>query len=82
MNTFKSINVEYIKASRSIETVLVSNKCLDQLFYIYNYEGNSYRVFESQVDLIHFFQERKESDFHFSSENELDDFLYSVKLHS
>lgn len=80
MNTFQTINTEYLKASRTIETVIVSKENLSKLFFIYNYEGNSFRVFESQMNLIHFFQNKTECDFHFISEVELDCFLAKVKI--
>ncbi|HTN68956.1 MAG TPA: hypothetical protein VLZ33_05790 [Dysgonamonadaceae bacterium] len=80
MNTFKTINTEYLRASRTIETVLVTRNDCDKLFFIYNYEGNSYRVFENHLSLIHFFQDKSESDFCFSSEEELDLFLSEVKI--
>lgn len=80
MNTFKTINIEYLRASRTIETVLVAGNNLDKIYFIYNYEGNSYRVFENHLSLIHFFQDKSESDFHFSSEEELDLFLSEVKI--
>ncbi|MDH5475799.1 MAG: hypothetical protein OEX22_08935, partial [Cyclobacteriaceae bacterium] len=66
--------------SRTIETVIVTNEYLTQCFFIYNYEGNSFRVFENHIDLIKFFLNKSESDFHFNTENELDDFLSEVKL--
>jgi hypothetical protein len=80
MNTFITINTEYIRASRTIETVLVSKEKLIKTFFIYNYEGNSFRVFENHLSLIHFFQNKAESDFHFSSDIELDYFLETVEI--
>lgn len=80
MNTFKTINTDYLRASRTIETVLVTRDNSDKVFFIYNYEGNSYRVFENHLSLIHFLQDKSESDFHFSSEEELDLFLSEVKI--
>ena len=80
MNTFKTINTEYLRPSRSIETILVTINNANKLFFVYNYEGNSYRVFENSLGLIGFFQEKNESDFHFSSDDELDQFLSKVKI--
>lgn len=80
MNTFKTINTDYLRASRTIETVIVTRDNSDKVFFIYNYEGNSYRVFENHLSLIHFLQDKSESDFHFSSEEELDLFLSEVKI--
>ena len=36
MNTFKAVHTEYLRPSRTIETVLVSNENLSQVFFIYN----------------------------------------------
>lgn len=80
MNTFTTINIEYLRPSRTIETVLVTMENLSKVFYVYNYEGNSFRLFESHLGLIQFFQDRSESDFHFSTEDELDRFLSSIKI--
>lgn len=80
MNTFSTINTEYIRPSRTIETVLVSKGGFSKVFFVYNYEGNSFRLFGSHLSLIQFFQDKSESDFHFTTENELDLFLSSVKV--
>ncbi|HEX9825561.1 MAG TPA: hypothetical protein VGA80_03105 [Flavobacteriaceae bacterium] len=80
MNTFQTIDTEYLRASRTIETVLVSKESLSKVFFIYNYQGNSFRVFENHLSLLHFFQNNSESDFHFSSDVELDAFFSNVKL--
>lgn len=80
MNNFQAINTEYLRASRTIETVLVTKENSSKVFFIYNYEGNSFRVFQSQMNLIHFFLNKTESDFHFNSEIELDHFLSEVNI--
>jgi hypothetical protein len=80
MNTLQTINTDYLKASRSIETILVTNEKSSKVFFMYNYEGNSYRVFENHLDLINFFQNKAECDFHFSTEKDLDYFLSNVKI--
>jgi len=82
MNDFKAINVEYIRASRTIETVLVTKEDYSKLFYVYNYEGNSFRVFETLLSLINFFQNKSESDFCFNTESKLDYFLSNVTISS
>ncbi len=80
MNNFTTIDIDYIRGSRTIETTMVTRKNLSKVYFIYNYEGISYRVFESHLSLINFFQGNAESDFHFSSETELDDFLSTVQI--
>ncbi|WP_323028206.1 hypothetical protein [Gelidibacter japonicus] len=80
MNTFTALHTEYLRPSRTIETVLVSNEKLSQVFFIYNYEGNSFRVFKNHLDLILFFQDKAESDFEFGTETALDGFLGGVVI--
>ena len=80
MNTFQTLNTEYLRASRTIETVLISKESSNKLFFIYNYEGSSFRVFENHLDLLVFFQNKNESKYHFKSEKELDSFLSEVKI--
>jgi len=80
MNTFTTINTEYLRPSRTIETILVSKVNSSKVFFLYNYEGTSFRLFENHMDLIHFFQDKSESDFYFNRECDVDSFLSSVKL--
>ena len=80
MNQIQTINTEYLRSSRTIETIMVSDNKSSVVFFLYNYEGNSFRLFSSHVNLINFFLNKCESDFHFCSEIELDDFLVKIKL--
>ncbi len=80
MNEYKTIQTEYLRPSRTIETVLVSYKNLSEVFFVYNYEGISFRLFKTHLELITFFQNKSECNFHFNTENELDIFLNEVKL--
>lgn len=80
MNVIEVIKTEYLRGSRTIETILVSNNESDKLFLVYNYEGISFRVFEYLMDLVSFFQGRIESDYHFSTEDQLDDFLLEFPI--
>ncbi len=80
MNNIKIKNTEYLRPSRTIEAILVSNKDLSKIFYVYNYEGVSYRVFNHYRTVINFSQEKSESDCHFDNEDDLDNFLLRIKL--
>lgn len=80
MNSFRAINTDYLKPSRTIETVLVSNKKLKKVLFVYNYEGNSFRVFDNTISLMEFFSSNTESKYNFDSENKLDEFLSTVEL--
>jgi len=80
MNTIKNIDVEYILSSRTIETVLVSNNKISKIFYVYNYEGNFYRVFESILSIVAFFKQGIESTICFDNENSLDNYLSNIEI--
>lgn len=80
MNRILTINTEYLRPSRTIETVIVKNEDSKRVLFIYNYEGNSFRVFKNYLGLINFFLNKSESDFHLSSEEELDQFLSTVEV--
>ena len=55
MNYIKTLNTDYLRASRTIETVLVKSRKDETVVYVYNYEGYSFRVFNSTIKLINFF---------------------------
>ncbi|MEI8271521.1 MAG: hypothetical protein WCG08_02750 [Paludibacter sp.] len=80
MNTFSNVETEYIRSSRTVETVLVSNSKIEKLFYVYNYEGYSFRVFRNVLSLIEFFEIGTDNFEHFNTEDELDDFFSNTVL--
>ena len=82
MNTFRNINTEYLRSSRTIETVEVCNSKTKKLFYVYNYEGYSFRVFENVLDLIDFFEVNSNKYLHFDTEQELDNYFSKLILSS
>ncbi len=81
MNTIANINTEYIRSSRTVETLIVSKGKLEKLLFVYNYEGYSFRLFLNLLDLISFFEKGIEPKHHFQTEDELDEFLiHSIKI--
>ncbi|MAP81221.1 MAG: hypothetical protein CL526_09050 [Aequorivita sp.] len=80
MNTFETINTEYLTPSRTIETIVISKDRLSRVLFVYNYDGNSFRVFETIREIILFFQDRIESSYHYDTEFELDYFLSKFKI--
>jgi hypothetical protein len=80
MNKFVSINIEYLCASRTIETVEVMNSGIRKLFYVYNYEGYSFRVFNNVLDLIRFFENISNDFLHFETDDELDSYFFKLNL--
>lgn len=73
MNIINHCSVEYISASKTIEILSLKNS--DSLFYIYNHEGNHFRVFTELLSLINFLQFGVEPKYTFSNDLELDDFI-------
>ena len=59
---------------------MVSNTIHTKPFYIYNYEGYFFRVFETKNEVLKFFNLGFESKFNFNSEEEMDDYLINVKF--
>jgi hypothetical protein len=80
MNTFISINTEYLSPSRTIEVVLVSNSKTKKMFYVYNFEGNSFSVFSNIIDLIQFFEVSSNACEHFDKDEELDSYFSKLIL--
>lgn len=78
MNIINNCSVEYITASKTIEIVSLKNS--DSLFYIYNYEGNHFRIFTELLSLISFFQNGVETEYTFSNDEEVDDFISSYNF--
>lgn len=80
MNKIRTLETYYIRPSRTIETILISNEDLNVVLFMYNYEGYSFRLFYSILDLCFFINDKKSSFSHFDTEEELDDFLVNINL--
>ena len=81
MNTIRAIDTDYLRPSRTIDTIIVSNADVEKVFFVYNYEGYSFRLFYYHLDLINFFQnDEVECDRHFETDEELDSFLLNFTL--
>ena len=80
MNTFQAIHAEYLRADRTIETILVKNKNHERIFFIYNDQGCHFRVFENVLDIVDFFADKFEPKISFDDEDELDEYLEKVDL--
>jgi len=79
MNTITLFNTEYLRSSRTIESLLVTDQNnKNKVLYIYNYEGYSFRLFQSLLDLFLFFNNEKDSSIHFDSEIEIDNYLENL----
>ena len=82
MNNYQTIDVSYIRPSRTIETVLVKNITKERILYVYNFEGWHFRIFNNIIDIINFFDNKFEAEISFESDNELDNYLKNINLDS
>lgn len=80
MNSLHTLRTIYLRASRTIETILVSNNIHSKHFYLYNYEGYSFRVFETKKEVSNFFNLNVESKLHFDTEYTLDNYLSNIPI--
>lgn len=80
MNSIINIREIYLRSSRTIEKVLVSNIKSKKIFYVYNYEGYSYRVFENLSSIKAFFDKNIETKVHFNNEEQIETFFLEVNI--
>ena len=50
MNTLKQISETYLRANRTIEQIRIFDGHVHKDFFIYNYEGIYFRIFETQKE--------------------------------
>ncbi|WP_297337948.1 NUMOD1 domain-containing DNA-binding protein [Algoriphagus sp.] len=82
MNQFITLATEYLTPSSTLEILSVGRLGESKPVYVYNYEGKHFRVFESLVDLIRFFELGKEPLYSFDSEADLDAFLEQLPFNA
>ncbi|SNS40476.1 hypothetical protein SAMN06295967_1098 [Belliella buryatensis] len=75
INKITPITTEYLTPSKSIEVLEVLNSGKTKLVFIYNYEGNHFRYFDSLIGLLQFFELGVEPKIAFETENEMIDYL-------
>jgi hypothetical protein len=73
MKTINNCLVDYITACRTIETINLEG--IDKVFYVYNYEGNHFRLFTDVLGLVKFFEFGLEPKYSFLTETELESFI-------
>jgi hypothetical protein len=78
MNKIIPISTEYISPSRTIEILNLVRFEESKLVYVYNFEGKSFRVFDSLVSLIQFFEGEEKPIASFDLEQKLDIYLENV----
>lgn len=80
MNSCIAIETDYLRSDRTIETILVRNSKSEKLFWVYNFEGIHFRLFETWLAVDHFFKHAEEPLHSFNSETDVDDYLLQVPL--
>jgi hypothetical protein len=75
MNKINQLEVTYLRPSRTIEELELSNNGSKETCFIYNYEGNLFYYFDSKVSLFAFFKQNDYSIIPFENETDLDQFL-------
>lgn len=80
MNSIKTIDTEYLRSDRTIDTILVYQGVMSKIFWIYNFEGIHFRVFEKFLDVHYFLSNSFVAKYSFSNEKELDEFLLYFQL--
>lgn len=79
-NKIRTIQTDYLRPSRTIETILLSNQNKEKVVYMYNYAGNHFRVFFNVIDLMTFFDDKDINFKEFDDENEVDNFLMKFEI--
>jgi hypothetical protein len=80
MNKIIPISIEYLSPSRTLEILNLVRFEGSKQVYVYNFEGNHFRFFDSLEGLIQFFEIGKEAIASFSSEKDLDHFLDKFQI--
>lgn len=80
MNIIKTIDTDYLRSNRTIDTILVNQGLISKIFWVYNFEGIHFRIFEKLFDVHNFLNNSFEAKYSFDNEKELDDFLLNFHL--
>lgn len=80
MNIVQSIDTEYLRSDRTIDTVLVKQGVLSKTLCVYKFESIHFRVFEKFLDAHYFLTNLFEAKYSFNNEKELDEFLLYFQL--
>jgi hypothetical protein len=83
MTTIQTIYTEHIRyANRTLECVEISKNQSVLHYWIYNFQGNHFRVFQSVTDAFAFLNNETSNNCiaDFETEEALDDFLMSSNM--
>lgn len=86
MNSVDQVQVNYIRANITIETILLVdsvNLTKRKVVYVYNYEGYHYRIFENVIELSKFlYGEDYKLLKEYSTDTGVDNYLVALKLNT
>lgn len=80
MNIIQTIDTEYLRSDRTIDTVLINRGSKSKTLWIYNSQGVHFRVFENLLDVHNFLSNSFEAKFSFDQEEALDSFLLNYPI--
>jgi hypothetical protein len=81
MLNIQTIYTEYIRyANRTLECMEISKNQSILHYWIYNYQGNHFRVFDSLLEVFAFLNNQSDNNWiaDFDTEEELDNYLHSI----
>ena len=80
MNDIFTIKTIYIRNSRTFEFTVVSSEKERKLFFIYNYEGKYYYLFDCKVEVRKFFNCEEAIFLSFDNDEAIDLYLFSYQI--
>jgi len=80
MNQVHQITCKYLSPNKTVETISIASQYTEIVVYLYNFKGQSFRVFNSKESLNGFWKGMNNEDFHFDSEMDLDHWLQNVAI--
>ena len=75
MNAINQIDIQYLRSSRTLEVLLVSNGSKKRTFYLYNYEGFHFRLFETLSNFVGFLKNESMNCLEFNDDYEVEKYL-------
>lgn len=79
MNDIRILKTIEIRASRTLDVLLISSQNENNILYTYNYEGVHYRLFDCKNEVRKFFYCENALFLEFSDDESLDNYLLNYK---
>jgi hypothetical protein len=79
MNDIRILKTIEIRASKTLDILLISSINENNILYTYNYEGIHYRVFDCKKEVRKFFQCENALFLEFLDDEDLDSYLLNYK---